>query len=247
MGAPLRPCSGLRRGPRLRPAGPCSAPLRGLRRALAVCGAVRSSRPPGRAVRPSLRAPPAPVGASGLRGPLAPSGCRARAPPAGACRRPLAAVVGGGFVPPRRLGGPPVPGLGAGGGAPPRGPGLVLARAWCRPVLPTRRRGGALGPAAVWPSLLAPAPCPRGRSAAAACRQPPRCQHIRHGVQRRNGRALMIQRPAHPLDVSILRHEVNRVYLPRGVGADVLRQAKGPGSPLDILPNRLPCLMPPPR
>lgn len=133
MGAPLRPCSGLRRGPRLRPAGPFGA--------AAVCGAVRSSRPSGRAVRPSLRAPPAPVGASGLRGPLAPSGCRARAPPAGACRRPLAAVVGGWFVPPRRLGGPPVPGLGAGGGAPPRGPGLVLARAWCRPVLPTRRWG----------------------------------------------------------------------------------------------------------
>lgn len=239
MGAPLRPCSGLRRGPRLRPAGPSFL------RASAVCGAVRSSRPSGRAVRPSLRAPPAPAGASGLRGPCwAPSGCRARAPPAGACRRPLAAVVGGWFLPPRRLGGPPVPGLGAGGGAPPRGPGLVLALAWCRPVLPTRRRGGALGPAAGWPSLLAPAPSPRGLGAA-AYRQPPLRQHVGHGIDRRHGTALMVQSTTDPLDISILRHKVNCINLPRRVGAHVLRQSKGPRSPLNILPDRLPCLMAP--
>ena len=79
---------------RARPSGVCA-------RASAVCGAVRSSRPSGRAVRPSLRAPPAPGGASGLRGPFwAPSGCRARAPPAGAVGRPLAVLVGGWFCPP---------------------------------------------------------------------------------------------------------------------------------------------------
>lgn len=173
--------------------------------------------------------------------------CRPRGPPAGACRRPLAAVIGGWFLPPRRPGGPPVPGLGVGGGAPPRGPGLVLALAWCRPELPTRRRGGALGPAAVWPSLLAFAPCPRGRRSAAAKRQPPRCQHVRHGIQRRHGRTLVVQRPAHPLNISILRHEVNRINLPGGMGTNVLRQAEGPRSPLDVLPNRLPCFMATPR
>ena len=187
---------------RARPSGVCA-------RASAVCGAVRSSRPSGQAVRP------------------------------------LAAVVGGWFLPPRRLGGPPVPGLGAGGGAPPRGPGLVLALAWCRPVLPTRRRGGALGPAAGWPSLLAPAPSPRGLRAAAAYRQPPLRQHVGHGIDRRHGTALMIQRTADPLDVSILRHKVNCVNLPRRVGAHVLGQAEGPGSPFNVLPDRLPCLMAP--
>ena len=245
MGAPLRPCSGLRRGPRLRPAGPCS-PLRGLRSGL---GGMRRGPvvPPIRAGRPALFAGPSgPAGASGLRGPCwAPSGCRARAPPAGACRRPLAAVVGGWFLPPRRLGGPPVPGLGAGGGAPPRGPGLVLALAWCRPVLPTRRRGGALGPAAGWPSLLAPAPSPRGLGAAAAYRQPPLRQHVGHGIDRRHGTALVIQRSADPLDISILRHKVNCINLPRRVGAHVLGQAESPGSPFNVLPDRLPCLMAP--
>ena len=129
---------------------------------------------------------------------------------------------------------------------PPRGPGLVLALAWCRPVLPTRRRGGALGPAAGWPSLLAPAPSPRGPGrAAAAYRQPPLRQHVGHGIDRRHGTALVIQRSADPLDISILRHKVNCINLPRRVGAHVLRQSKGPRSPLNILPDRLPCLMAP--
>ena len=144
MGAPLRPCSGLRRGPRLRPAGPFGAS--------AVCGAVRSSRPSGRAVRPSLRAPPAPGGASGLRGPFwAPSGCRARAPPAGAFGRPLAVVVGGWFCPPAS---PPVVWLSfrlaGAAGPPPSGawpggcPGLVPPRA------PHPAAGGGSRPAAGW-------------------------------------------------------------------------------------------------
>ena len=145
---------------------------------------------------PALFAPPrlapgSPVGGAG-RPPGRPVG-------------PLRWSSGAGARPPRRLGGPPVLGLGAGGGAPPRGPGLALSLAWCRPVLPTRRRGGALGPAAVWPLLLAPAPFPRGgRRAAAASRQPPRRQHISHGVQRRHGTALMVQRTADPLNVAVL-------------------------------------------
>lgn len=209
---------------RARPSGVCA-------RASAVCGPVR----PGLRRSGPLCAAPACAGVP----------CRRRGPPAGASGRPLAVVVGGWCPPPRRLGGLPVPGLGAGGGAPPRGPGLVLALAWCRPVLPTRRRGGALGPAAGWPSLLAPAPSPRGLRAAAAYRQPPLRQHVGHGIDRRHGTALMIQRTADPLDVSILRHKVNCVNLPCRVGAHVLRQSKGPGSPLDVLPDRLPCLMAP--
>lgn len=53
LGAPLRPCSGLRRGPRLRPAGPCS-PLRGLRSGL---GGMRPGPARLAPVRPSLRRP----------------------------------------------------------------------------------------------------------------------------------------------------------------------------------------------
>lgn len=79
LGAPLRPCSGLRRGPRLRPAGPCS-PLRGLRSGLGgmrrgpsgpLCGPLRPlAGPPGSggpsgpppAVAPARRPPGRPVG-----------------------------------------------------------------------------------------------------------------------------------------------------------------------------------------
>lgn len=164
MGAPLRPCSGLRRGPRLRPAGPFGAS--------AVCGAVRSSRPSGRAVRPSLRAPPAPGGASGLRGPFwAPSGCRARAPPAGAVGRPLAVLVGGWFCPPAP---PPVVWLSfrlAGAAGPPLG-GLAWRSPWLG-AAPCSPPGGGWGLSPrrrvalhCWPLLLAPEDLERRRRTA---------------------------------------------------------------------------------
>lgn len=103
LGAPLRPCSGLRRGPRLRPAGPSSAPLRGLRAGLRRFAA-RAALPAWRRVgRPSLGAPPAPVGASGLRGPSwAPSGCRAPGPPVGPSLGPLRWSSVAGSAPPLR-------------------------------------------------------------------------------------------------------------------------------------------------
>lgn len=150
---------------RARPSGVCA-------RASAVCGAVRSSRPSGRAVRPSLRAPPAPGGASGLRGPFwAPSGCRARAPPAGAVGRPLAVLVGGWFCPPAP---PPVVWLSfrlAGAAGPPLG-GLAWRSPWLG-AAPCSPPGGGWGLSPrrrvalhCWPLLLAPEDLERRRRTA---------------------------------------------------------------------------------
>lgn len=230
-------------GPPPGPPPPPRWPLRGL-------GGMRRGPvvPPIRAGRPALFAGPSGpwrgLRAPGaLLGPLRLSRPRAarrggRSAPCGACR--------GLVLPPRSA-----PGRLAlvsacrGGGSPPRGPGLAVSLAWCRPVLPTRRRVGALAPPPGGPSLLAPAPCPRGLRAAAAYRQPPLRQHVGHGIDRRHGTALVIQRSADPLDISILRHKVNCINLPRRVGAHVLGQAEGPGSPFNVLPDRLPCLMAP--
>lgn len=166
MGAPLRPCSGLRRGPRLRPAGPCSAPLRGLRRAL---GGMRRGPvvPPIRAGRPALFA-----------GPSGPSGgLRAPGAQLGPLRlsRPRAARRG---VPPAPCGGrrrlvraPP----------PPRGPSRARPGRW--------RRGP---PSGAWPGacpgLVPPraphtaagwGPWPRRRVAVTGgpCSLPPRTKN----------------------------------------------------------------------
>lgn len=124
LGAPLRPCSGLRRGPRLRPAGPCS-PLRGLRSGL---GGMRRGPvvPPIRAGRPALFAGPS--------GPW--RGLRAPGALLGPLRlsRPRAARRG---VPPAPCGGRrrlvPAP-------PPPRGPSRARPGRW--------RRGP---PSGAWP------------------------------------------------------------------------------------------------
>lgn len=221
---------------------PASAPLARARPS-GVCARASGGMRPGPVV-PPVGGPSGPLCAAPA---CAGVPCRRRGPPAGAFGRPLAVVVGGWFCPPRSA-----PGRLAlvsacrGGGSPPRGPGLAVSLAWCRPVLPARRRVGALAPPPGGPSLLAPAPCPRGPgSAAAAYRQPPLRQHVGHGIDRRHGTALMVQSTTDPLDISILRHKVNCINLPRRVGAHVLRQSKGPRSPLNILPDRLPCLMAP--
>lgn len=216
------------------PPAPSSAPPWGLRAGL-LRFAARSSLPACRRVgRPLLRRP------GFRRGPL--SAARAARRPVS---RPLAVVVGGWFGPPlrpswsgARFGLP-------GRRAPPRGPPLVVPGGSVPGLLPARRRSGALAPPPGGPSLLAPAPVPRGPAATPPI-QPPPCQEIGHCVDRRNGAALMIQRFADPLDVPVFFHELNRINLPRRVGANVLRQAEGPRSPLDVLPDRLPCLMAPP-
>ena len=166
MGAPLRPCSGLRRGPRLRPAGPSSAPLRGLRAGLRRYAA-RSGRPAH------------PGGPSGpLCGPLRPlwgppgSGGPAGPPPAVAPAR----------RPPGRAAGPLRWSSGAGSG-PPAASGALSCPVWCW------RRGP---PSGAWPGacpgLVPPraphtaagwGPWPRRRVAVTAgpCSLPPRRQN----------------------------------------------------------------------
>lgn len=151
LGAPLRPCSGLRRGPRLRPAGPCS-PLRGLRSGL---GGMRRGPvvPPIRAGRPALFAGPSGPW-RGLRAPGALLGPLRLSRPRAARRGVRSAPCGGrrGLVLPPRF----APGRLAlvsacrGGGSPPSGawpggcPGLVPPRA------PHPAAGGGSRPAAGW-------------------------------------------------------------------------------------------------
>ena len=149
LGAPLRPCSGLRRGPRLRPAGPCS-PLRGLRSGL---GGMR----PGPVV-PPVGGPSGPLCAAPA---CAGVPCRRRGPPAGAFGRPLAVVVGGWFCPPAP---PPVVWLSfrlAGAAGPPLG-GLAWRSPWLG-AAPCSPPGGGWGLSPrrravlhCWPLLLAP-------------------------------------------------------------------------------------------
>lgn len=161
MGAPLRPCSGLRRGPRLRPAGPCSAPLLGLRRALGGLRPGPPSPPGGGSVGPlwgPLRPPWGPPGSGGPAGPppaVAPPGRpSARLPaPCGGCRWLVRA-------PPAASGALPCPAWVLAAGPPLGGLPWWASRLWCRASSP---HGGGVGPLAPppcgrhwWPLLLAP-------------------------------------------------------------------------------------------
>lgn len=156
LGAPLRPCSGLRRGPRLRPAGPCS-PLRGLRSGLGRYAARSGPACAGPALfAPPRLAPGSPVGGAGRPpgrpvGPLRwSSGAGARPPAASGALPCLAWVLAAG---------PPLGGL-----------------AWCLPWLgaaPCSPPGGGVGPLApppggrhCWPLLLAPEDLERRRRTA---------------------------------------------------------------------------------
>ena len=146
MGAPLRPCSGLRRGPRLRPAGPGS-PLRGLRSGL---GGMRPGPARLAPVRPSLRRP-------GLRrGPLS----AARAARRGVRSAPCGGRRGLVPAPPAASGALPCSAwvLAAG---PPLG-GLAWRFPWPG-AAPCSPHGGGVGPLApppcgryCWPLLLSP-------------------------------------------------------------------------------------------
>ena len=170
-GAPLRPCSGLRRGPRLRPAGPCS-PLRGLRSGL---GGMRRGPvvPPIRAGRPALFAGPSGPW-RGLRAPGALLGPLRLSRPRAARRGVPPAPCGGR----RRLVPAPPPPRGPSRARPGRwrrGPPLG-GLAWCLPWLgaaPCSPPGGGVGPLApppggrhCWPLLLAPEDLERRRRTA---------------------------------------------------------------------------------
>lgn len=169
-GGPLGGLS-LRSAPAPGPPAPCSAPP--LVRAGLLRSAARSALPAWRRVgRPSLGAPPAPVGASGLRGPSwAPSGCRAPGPPVGPSLGPLRCSSGAGSAPPLR---PPWSGgrwgLPWAAGPPLGGLPWWFLRLWCRASSPPgvgrglspRRRAARYW----WPLLLAPEDEERRRRAA---------------------------------------------------------------------------------
>lgn len=138
VGVPPRGGSPSGRPPARGPPAPSSAPPWGLRAGL-LRSAARSALPAWRRVgRPSLGAPPAPVGASGLRGPSwAPSGCRAPGPPVGPSLGPLRCSSGAGSAPPLR---PPWSGgrwgLPWAAGPPLGGLPWWFLRLWCRASSP---------------------------------------------------------------------------------------------------------------
>lgn len=177
VGGPRRGGISLRSAPPTPgPPAPSSAPPWGLRAGL-LRYAARSALPAFRRVRrPLLRAPPAPLGPPGSGGPNgAPSGYRARGPPVGPSLGPLRWSSGAGSAPPLR------PSWSGGHWRPPGAAGPPLGGLpwwspwpWCRASSPPGVGRGALAPPPGGLSLVAPAPIPRRRRAAAPRRQTPR-------------------------------------------------------------------------
>lgn len=64
---------------------------------------------------------------------------------------------------------------------------------------------------------------------------------ISHGIDERNGLAVMVEGPANFFDVAIPLHEVGGVDLAEAVGRDVLWQPEQLGGAFDVFPNGLPC------
>lgn len=60
-----------------------------------------------------------------------------------------------------------------------------------------------------------------------------------HRVNHRHGRAAMVHRLAHALDVAIPAQQLHGVHLPEAMRGHVLRQPERLCSPLHILPHRL--------
>lgn len=62
-----------------------------------------------------------------------------------------------------------------------------------------------------------------------------------HRVNHRHGRAAMVHRFTHALDIPISPQQLDRVHLPEAMRRDVLRQPERLCSPFHILPHRLTC------
>lgn len=62
-----------------------------------------------------------------------------------------------------------------------------------------------------------------------------------HRINHRHGRAAMVHRFPHALDIPISPQQLDRVHLPEAMRRDVLRQPKRLCSPFHILPHRLTC------
>lgn len=62
-----------------------------------------------------------------------------------------------------------------------------------------------------------------------------------HRVNHRHGRAAMVHRLSHALDIPIPPQQLDRVHLPEAMRRDVLRQPERLCSPFHILPHRLTC------
>lgn len=126
-----------------------------------------------------------------------------------------------------------------------RGAAPCAAPALAGPPLPARPCGAAS------PSLLrAGGPPPPLRGGFLAAPRPPGAlgpppfslslkEQIGHCVNSRNTAGAMIEIAPDLLQVSILRHEPHSVHLPHGMCPNILLQAKRPGCPLDIRPDRL--------
>ena len=58
-------------------------------------------------------------------------------------------------------------------------------------------------------------------------------------INQRDFGALMVQRPAHFVNIAILVQQLDGVNLSRGMCADVLRQPESPRRSFKVFPNRL--------
>lgn len=69
------------------------------------------------------------------------------------------------------------------------------------------------------------------------------CLQLRrsHRVNHRHGRAAMVHRLAHALDIAIPPQQLHGVHLPEAVRGHVLRQPKRLCCPLHVTPHRLTC------
>ena len=63
---------------------------------------------------------------------------------------------------------------------------------------------------------------------------------ICHGIDQRDALAAVVQRPAHPVNITVLVQQVNGINLPGRVWPHVLRQPERLSCPLYILPDGLP-------
>ena len=62
-----------------------------------------------------------------------------------------------------------------------------------------------------------------------------------HRINHRHGRAAMVHRLPHALDVAIPAQQLHGIHLPEAMRGHVLRQPERLCSPLHILPHRLSC------
>lgn len=64
-----------------------------------------------------------------------------------------------------------------------------------------------------------------------------------HRVNHRHGRATMVHRLAHALDIAIPPQQLHGIHLPKAMRGHILRQPKRLRRPFHVLPHRLACPM----